>query len=58
MAIVATILGIAGGVVVAKLLIQVFNSAGAGFPSTATVLRAAHGRHGVRSSASASRWRR
>jgi putative ABC transport system permease protein len=39
MSIIATILGIAAGVGVAKLLIQVFNSAGAGFPSTATVLR-------------------
>ena len=39
MSIVATIVGIAAGIGVAKLLIQVFNSAGAGFPSTATVLR-------------------
>jgi putative ABC transport system permease protein len=35
---VATILGIGGGVVVARLLIAGFNAAGAGFPSTATVL--------------------
>jgi putative ABC transport system permease protein len=39
MSIIATIVGIAAGVGVAKLLIQVFNSAGAGFPSTATVLK-------------------
>jgi putative ABC transport system permease protein len=39
MSVIATILGIAGGVGVAKLLIQIFNSAGAGFPSTATVLK-------------------
>jgi len=39
MSIIATIVGIAAGVGVAKLLIQIFNSAGAGFPSTATVLR-------------------
>jgi putative ABC transport system permease protein len=38
MAVVATIIGIAGGVGVARLLISVFNSAGAGFPSTGTVL--------------------
>ncbi len=43
---------------VAKLLIQVFNSAGAGFPSTATVLQAVHDRAWRSSSASASRWRR
>jgi putative ABC transport system permease protein len=39
MSIIATIVGIAAGVGVAKLLIQIFNSAGAGFPSTATVLK-------------------
>jgi putative ABC transport system permease protein len=39
MSIIATIVGIAAGIGVAKLLIQIFNSAGAGFPSTATVLR-------------------
>jgi putative ABC transport system permease protein len=38
MAVIATVLGIAGGIGVAKLLIQVFNQAGAGFPSSDTVL--------------------
>ncbi len=39
MSVIATILGIAAGIGVAKLLISIFNSAGAGFPSTATVLQ-------------------
>ncbi len=34
----ATILGLAGGVVVAKLLVAGFNAAGAGFPSTGIVM--------------------
>jgi len=34
----ATILGLAGGVLVAKLLVAGFNAAGAGFPSTGTVM--------------------
>ena len=38
MSVVATVLGIVAGIGVAKLLIQIFNRAGAGFPSTATVL--------------------
>lgn len=38
MALVATVLGIGGGVLVAKGLIGVFNAAGAGFPSSSTVL--------------------
>jgi putative ABC transport system permease protein len=39
MSVIATIVGIAAGIGVAKLLISIFNSAGAGFPSTATVLQ-------------------
>jgi putative ABC transport system permease protein len=35
---VSTVLGIGGGILVARLLIAGFNAAGAGFPSTATVL--------------------
>ena len=38
MSVVATVLGIGGGVLVATGLISIFNSAGAGFPSTGTVL--------------------
>ena len=38
MAVIATVLGIGGGILVARLLITVFNSAGAGFPDTGTVL--------------------
>ncbi|MET0323620.1 MAG: FtsX-like permease family protein [Ilumatobacteraceae bacterium] len=38
MAVVATALGIGGGILVARVLIIVFNSAGAGFPDTGTVL--------------------
>ena len=38
MSVVATVLGIGGGVLVARGLISVFNSAGAGFPSSDTVL--------------------
>jgi putative ABC transport system permease protein len=38
MSVVATVLGIGGGVLVARGLIAIFNSAGAGFPSTGTVL--------------------
>ena len=38
MALVATVLGIGGGILVARGLISVFNSAGAGFPDTGTVL--------------------
>jgi putative ABC transport system permease protein len=38
MAVIATVLGIGGGVLVARGLISIFNSAGAGFPSTGTVL--------------------
>ena len=38
MSVVATVLGIGGGVLVARGLISIFNSAGAGFPSTGTVL--------------------
>ncbi|MBG7605568.1 MAG: FtsX-like permease family protein [Actinobacteria bacterium] len=36
--IISTVLGIAGGVLVARLLIFAFDAAGAGFPSTSTVL--------------------
>jgi putative ABC transport system permease protein len=39
MSFVATVLGIGGGVLVARGLVAVFNSAGAGFPDTATVLQ-------------------
>jgi putative ABC transport system permease protein len=39
MSVVATVLGIAGGIGIARLLLWVFNSAGAGFPSSATVLQ-------------------
>jgi len=39
MSFVATVLGIVGGVLVARGLLAVFNSAGAGFPSTSTVLQ-------------------
>ena len=38
MAVIATILGIGGGILVAQGLIAVFNAAGAGFPDTGTVL--------------------
>ena len=38
MAVIATVLGIGGGILVAKGLISIFNSAGAGFPGTSTVL--------------------
>jgi putative ABC transport system permease protein len=38
MSVIATLVGIAGGIGVAKLLISIFNSAGAGFPATSTVL--------------------
>ncbi len=38
MSVVATLVGVAGGIGVARLLISVFNSAGAGFPSSSTVL--------------------
>jgi putative ABC transport system permease protein len=38
MSVIATLVGIAGGVGVAKLLISIFNSAGAGFPASSTVL--------------------
>ena len=38
MAIVATILGIGGGILVAKAIIAIFNSAGIGFPESDTVL--------------------
>ncbi|MEM8618584.1 MAG: FtsX-like permease family protein [Actinomycetota bacterium] len=37
--IVATILGVFGGLAVARLLITAFNAAGAGFPSSATVIQ-------------------
>jgi putative ABC transport system permease protein len=37
--VVATILGVAGGIGVARLLIFGFDAAGAGFPSTATILK-------------------
>ncbi len=36
--VIATVLGIAGGVGVARLLIVAFNAAGAGFPDTSTIL--------------------
>lgn len=36
--VVATLVGIFGGIIVARLLIAAFNAAGAGFPSTSTVL--------------------
>lgn len=39
MSLVATVLGIGGGVLVARGLLAIFNSAGAGFPSTSTVLQ-------------------
>jgi putative ABC transport system permease protein len=39
MSIIATVLGIGGGVLVARGLLSVFNSAGAGFPDTGTVLK-------------------
>ena len=35
---IATLLGLGGGVIVARLLISLFNAAGAGFPSTDTVI--------------------
>ena len=38
MAIIATILGIGGGILVAKAIIAIFNSAGVGFPESDTVL--------------------
>ncbi len=38
MAVVATALGIGGGILVARGLLAVFNAAGAGFPDTSTVL--------------------
>ncbi|MEO1057352.1 MAG: FtsX-like permease family protein [Actinomycetota bacterium] len=37
--IVATILGVFGGLLVARLLIAAFNAAGAGFPSSATIIQ-------------------
>ena len=46
MAVVATALGIVGGVLVAKVLLALFNAAGAGFPDAATVLHAPHDHHG------------
>jgi putative ABC transport system permease protein len=36
--VIATLLGLGGGVLVAKLLITLFNAAGAGFPSSAIIL--------------------
>jgi putative ABC transport system permease protein len=36
--VIATLMGIAGGVAVARLLVFVFNSAGAGFPSPQTII--------------------
>ena len=38
MSIIATLLGILAGIGIARLLVSIFNAAGAGFPSTATVL--------------------
>ena len=38
MSVLATILGVGGGILVAKALIGAFNAAGAGFPDTGTVL--------------------
>lgn len=36
--VIGTVVGVGGGVVVARLLIAAFNAAGAGFPSTSTIL--------------------
>ena len=38
MSFVATVIGIAGGILVAQLMVQVFNAAGLGFPDSKTVL--------------------
>ena len=47
MSVVATIIGIGGGMLVAKLIIGIFNAAGAGFPDFVARAEAAHGADGV-----------
>ena len=48
MSIIATAIGIGGGVLAAKLMLSLFNSAGLGFPDAGTVLDAAKHHHGGR----------